>query len=166
MTAKKTAGPAKGPAPQLPPDVTAADLKWPKTPEYGTPAYREWLKVIDEIRRRTDAGQLTFYHVPAGRKAPDWVLTTLRIGGAGRGATERYYGVGVADGKVYTVGRGPHVAAVVTIHLHPGNWDRLRKYADLYEKGMADAQAVRDRISSRRAQGQLHRAAGRTHWYW
>lgn len=153
----------KQPTRLLPPDVTEADTKYPKTPEYDTPEY----KILREVTRGEHGGVLTFYHVPAGRKAPEWVLTTLRIGGAGRrGTTERYYGIGVADGKVYTVGRGPHVTNVVTVYLSHLNVERLRTYAELWEKGMADAQAIRDRIGTRRAQGQLHRQQGHQSWYW
>lgn len=159
MAAKKTPAPKL----ELPPDVTAADLKYPEYPEYDTPEYEAFLAA----RRGDHGGQLVFYHVPAGRKAPEWVLTTLRIGGAGkRGTTERFYGIGVADGKVYTVGKGPHVTAVVTVHLSYKNIERLRKYVELWEKGMAYAGAIRDRISTRRARGQAYRAEGRTSWMW
>lgn len=159
MTARK-AKPAPKPATPLPPDVTADDLKYPLAPKNRTGEYNErWMLLREEIRK-ANGGMLTFYHVPAGRKAPEWVLTTLRISGGGaRGTTDRYYAIGLADGKLYTVGSGPHVTAVVTVYLHPNNWDRLQKYADLWVKGMAEAGAIRDQISSRRMQGQMRRAS-------
>lgn len=54
----------------------------------------------------------------------------------------------------------------VEVHLKQDNVERLRKYLELWTKGMADAGGIRDRISSRRAQGQMERAAGRSYWRW
>ncbi len=161
--AKKTTKPAPKPATpeyKLPPDVVLADLKW------GSSFPRAALLREGELDDLPMT--LTFYYIPAGRKAPEWVLTTLLISRAGRGSsvTDRYYSIGVADSKVYTVGRGPHVVAEITVYLSKDNIDRLRKYVDLWRKGMAEAGQIRDRISSRRAQGQVHRAAGRTFWSW
>ncbi len=144
---------------ELPPDVTEADLThdytqalpWGSFPE-GTTSY------------------LTFYQVGgnAARSAlRGWVLCTLNLGGKGRaGQAERTYGIEVATEKVCRVGRGPHVLQTVTVYLSKANIARLQKYVDLHQKGLADAGQIRDRISTRRAQGQIHRANGRTHWSW
>lgn len=162
MTAKKKMTTT---AADLPPDVTPADVEYPKS---GT-----GLTYSELAELGLDSHHLTFYRVAAsGRdRAPGWVLCTLHISNPGRrtspaGQTARTYAVGVADEKVYTVGRGPHVTAVVEVWLTKDNLPRLRRYVELWRKGMADAGSIRDRISSRRAQGQLHRAAGRTHWSW
>lgn len=157
---KKTAKPA---APALPPGIKPEDMNYPAA---GRSLPYEKLKELGLGYEAGWSGVLTFYHCANARRAPEWVLTTLRISGAGRGATERYYGIGVADSKTYTVGRGPHVTTVVEVRPSADNLDRLLPYLGLWKKGMADASAVRDRISSRRAQGQLHRAAGRTSWTW
>ncbi len=42
----------------------------------------------------------------------------------------------------------------------------LQQFIDLRTKGQAAAGEVRDRISSRRAQGALERAAGNSYWRW
>lgn len=147
------------PTSELPPDVKVGDLKmaswdskdkipWAELPALGL-----------------ESESLTFYRTTGF----GWVLTTLHISNPGSrsraGAEPRTYGV-TMDGKVVRVGLGPHVTAKVTVHLSRGNLERLRKYVDLRTKGMADAGSIRDRISSRRAQGQLHRQNGRTSWMW
>jgi hypothetical protein len=144
---------------ELPPDVEPEDLKYPE-PGRGLPWERRKELGLEDLY------SLTFYRV----RDLGWVLCTLHISNPSRkaaaGTTARTYGIGVADGKVYTVGRGPHVTKEVEVYLSGDNLDRLSRYVDLWKKGMEDASAIRDRISSRRAQGQLHRAAGRTHWTW
>jgi hypothetical protein len=157
--------PSKSSQAPLPPDVTSADVAWP---DRAKSEPREWVALYERLR---GAGLedyhtgLQFYLV-GGRTGAGWVLTTLKIGGAGRGTTERFYGIGVSDEKVYRVGRGPHVLREVTVHLSPANVDRLWRYVELYRKGLAAAGQIRDRISSRRAQGQLYRDQGRTSWRW
>ena len=161
----KRKSPVKTDSASLPPDVKAGDLK--HVCRYGDKAYTDDMQAKDrEIRNAGHYGALTFYLV----KNTGWVLTTLHISNPSRrqasGTPARTYGIGVADSKVYTVGRGPHVEKEVTVYLDSTNIDRLQRYADLWVKGMEDASAIRDRISSRRAQGQLHRAAGESHWRW
>ena len=157
---RKTNKPAsKKPATSsLPPNVTPADLKWPET-GHSLP-YEKYRELGLE---RND---LTFYET----KGFGWVLCTLHISNASRrqaaGTTDRTYAITVADGKVCRVGRGPHVLSTVTVYLSADNLERLMPYVELYLKGSGDAGNIRDRISSRRAQGQLHRAAGRTSWNW
>jgi hypothetical protein len=137
---------------ELPPNVIAADLKYP---ESGKGVYSR-LKELG-----LDATQLTFYKTTGF----GWVLTTLGISNAGRAATARSYGI-TLDGKCCRVGRGPHVTATVSVYLSTDNWNRLLPYIELYRKGLAEAGTVRDRISTRRAQGQIHRANGETYWRW
>lgn len=149
MTAKKT------PAQDLPPDVLAADLKYPELGKFLPYAKQQELGL--------ETTRLTFYKTKGG-----WMLTTLAISNARRGSSfeDRTYAIGVADSKIYTVGGGPHVLTKVEVILTIDNVERLAKYIELWKKGMAEAGSIRDRISSRRAQGQLHRAAGRTSWRW
>jgi hypothetical protein len=42
----------------------------------------------------------------------------------------------------------------------------LKPFLELRLKGQGDAGQIRDRISSRRAQGQVMRAEGRSSWRW
>ncbi len=106
------------------------------------------------------------------------VLLKLTLRGAGEAPTleelttsiEQWdlsaYGVTVKDGRVVRCGNGPHVTREITVHLTKDNVGRLARYVELWKTGMAEANGIRDRISSRRAQGQAHRAAGRSHWNW
>ena len=143
----------KAPPPNLPPDVTEADTKYPTYKANAKP----W-----RIGENADAPlSLTFYKVQGQRIKDSWVIVTLPIDNRGRS-----YVVQVESGTTGRAGRGPHVKAEVTVYLHAGNIDRLRKYVELYRKGLADAGMVRDRISSRRAQGQVERAKGRSMWRW
>lgn len=153
---------------ELPPDVNASDLKYP--------AYDSDKGVSDGIpyakqqELGLDSTSLTFYLV-SGRHVNDWVLLTLHISNPprrqrNRGVdTTRSYGVSM-DGKVCRVGLGPHVLKEVTVHLSQSNIERLKKYVDLFRKGLAEAGQIRDRISTRRAQGQIHRANGESSWMW
>lgn len=159
MATKRT---APKPEYKLPDGIVLADLQYP---EHGHHLPYETQRELGLDYSSGWTGRLTFYYIPAGRKAPEWVLTTLLIG-KGKGTPDRYYGIGVADSKVYTVGRGPHVVAEIEVHPSADNIERLRPYIELWKKGMEDASAIRNRISSRRAQGQLYRAAGRTSWMW
>lgn len=171
----------KTPAPQLPPDIVKADLERPKGPAWkpdmttaeqaaydrDSEAHYAWRRSVTEALDGRDS--LLFYLVSDARKGTAWVLTTLLISKPGRrstGSSSRYYAIGVEDRKLYTVGRGPHVKAEVTVYPSPDNMDRLQKYLDLFAEGLEKAGQTRDRISSRRAQGQLYRAQGRSSWMW
>jgi hypothetical protein len=144
----------------LPPDVIPSDL-----------AFAEDDRLSWDERKELPEGcqyELTFYQVK-GRKVNDWVLITLLIGKAtGRraGAADRSYAIQVSDEKVCRVGFGPHVLKTVTVRFKKSNLKRLQRYVDLWLKGMESAGSIRDRISTRRAQGQLYRAQGRTSWMW
>lgn len=145
----------------LPPDVTVADTVYPKYDAKNRIPYSE----LAALGLDTCGTELTFYQVK-GSRVNSWVLTTLLIGGAGkRGTTARYYGITV-EGSVCRVGKGPHVVQEVKVHLNKDNYPRLKKYVELYIKGLSDAGLIRDRISTRRAQGQIHRANGERSWRW
>lgn len=134
-------------AQKLPQGVIAADLKYPG-----------WDKVASDAGNN---GVLTFYLVNFRKGNEGWVLTTLPITGNGR-----TYGTIVETGSPCRVGRGPHVLQTVQVYVSKARRAALQKYVDLHEKGMADAGQIRDRISSRRAEGQLRRANGERSWRW
>jgi hypothetical protein len=96
-----------------------------------------------------------------GGSKPEWVIATLAIGGKGR-----TYGIRISTGTVCRVGAGPHVKATVTVHVRVSRAKALQKYTDLRLKGATEANQIRDRISSRRAEGQVMRAQGRHSWTW
>lgn len=92
-----------------------------------------------------------------------WCITTLLIKNAswrGRSAgasTARFYAVRIDSGQVVRIGHGPHVTATADISVKKSRVAALQKYVDMKRKGLADASMIRDRISSRRAQGALRR---------
>lgn len=158
MSKKATAKPA---AMQYPEGIEAADTTYPKSEDSFTWSERQEAG-LDDIY------SLTFHRVSGdhARKERGWMIATLFISKGHKGQPDRTYAIGVDDEKVYTVGNGPHVSESFTLHFSKSNHKRLAKYVALYKKGLADASAIRDRISSRRAQGQVHRANGRTSWMW
>lgn len=81
-----------------------------------------------------------------------WVIPTLDIGGARNGYERRTYAV-TLDGQIVRVGRGPHVTATVQVYVTKQNADELKKYTEIRDKGEVEAHKIRDRISTRRAQG-------------
>lgn len=80
-------------------------------------------------------------------------------------STDRYYATAL-DGKIYRVGKGPHVLSTTVVYVKKSRESALQKFLDLMDKGSADANMIRDRISSRRAQGAMYRAQGRSSWTW
>jgi hypothetical protein len=88
-----------------------------------------------------------------------WCVKTLPINGRGRS-----YGMS-AEGTVVTMGGRPDDQPLY-IYIHEGNQARLQKWIDLKAKGVGTAGDIRDRIGSRRAQGQVMRAQGRSSWRW
>ncbi len=146
-------------APQtdMPPDVTEADLKHPTSDDYIPYGKQQ------EYGLEHCGTSLTFYRTPAF----GWVLRTLEISRARKaGQTDRYYGITVNDGQSVRVGRGPHVTKEITIHFTTANIERLKPYVELWTRGMTMAGSIRDRISSRRAEGQERRANGEQSWTW
>jgi hypothetical protein len=143
----------------LPKGITAADLKRPDYKEFE----REKVHTVPYDDRQFDLWYVTAF---------GWCIPTLQISSGGprrrsAGVTQpRTYAVIVETGKVCRVGAGPHVLETATVYVRPKTLKALQPYLDLRTKGAADAGQVRDRISSRRAQGQLERAAGNTYWRW
>lgn len=138
--AKKNAKPA--PKLDLPPGIEPADL--------------EWGPGIPYAERGDIPYELLFYRT----ERFGWVLCTLIIGGAGKGATSstaRYYAIEVATEKLCRVGHGPHVLAECRVLPSAKNKERLARYFELHRKGMADAGDTRDGISTKRARTAMRR---------
>lgn len=152
MTAKKTTKPKVN----LPKNVLVADTSWPK-------GHDDHLGYEEVKALGLDDRSLTFYEV----RGFGWVILTLGISKArGRQTSNRSYGVRVDNGTVCRVGAGPHVLSQVTVYLSKKNIERLKPYVELYVKGLGDAGMIRDRIGSRRAEGQARRANGESYWRW
>jgi hypothetical protein len=123
----------------LPPDVTEADKNY----------------LSYKIKQSQPVEYLTFYK----SNRFGWCVATLPINGKGR-----TYGMST-EGAIVTMGGRPDDVKV-RIYVHDGNRKRLQKYVDLRAKGLGKAGDIRDRIGSRRAQGQEMRAQGRYSWTW
>ena len=138
-------------------------VKLPKLPEgilQEDLSYPSWKSKV-----RVES-TLTLHYVE-GRLGSDWYIANLLIGKSSRGYANRTYATRVSDGKTgFRIGKGPHVKSTITVYVTTKNAKRLAKLVEMAGKGEEDANIIRDRISSRRAQGQLHRAAGRTSWSW
>jgi len=123
---------------QLPKGISKSDLKYP--------AYKESARVDVGDGYERSSFEIWF------TQGFGWVIPTLQIGGA-RGSynTRRSYGVTVEDGKLVSVGRGPHVLETHTVYLTKNNLSRVKPYTELYSKGMVQAGTYRDNLSTRRA---------------
>lgn len=109
-----------------------------------------------------ESGRLILYKtVPFG-----WVINTLFISRGKRGQPDRSYGIAIESNEVVSCGNGPHVTETATVYLRKSRIAELQPLIDKYVEGMERANAIRDRRSSRRAQGQEMRAQGRTRWNW
>jgi hypothetical protein len=140
---------------ELPKGIIAKDLSYPDTRKGGDyfPDYKD-LDCHDH--------QFEIWYV----RNFGWCIPTLDIGGAGRQATRRTYAVAIDTGKVVRIGKGPHVTECHRVYVRASRLTELRKFIDLRTKGAGDAGSIRDRISTRRAQGQQERAAGNHSWRW
>ena len=136
---------------KFPPGVTAADVKYPTS--YG-----------DVDSSLGDYGKITFHRVE-GKQGSYWAIATLPISKSRNGYADRTYAVTLTGGVV-TIGKGPHVKETFSVWIRKSRLSVLQKYVDLHTAGKGDAGQIRDRIGSRRAQGQLRRAEGRTSWRW
>jgi len=149
MTATKTA-----PLPTLPLGILSSDLSQPKD------SWKLWKgHDVPYEDRSFDLWHTTGF---------GWCIPTLLIAAASYrrpGQPERTYATTI-DGKVVRIGAGPHVTHRLTVYLRPSRMAALKKFLDLREAGRGSAGQVRDRISSRRAQGQVMRAQGRSSWQW
>jgi hypothetical protein len=135
----------------LPLGIIPSDLGYPKTGDLDYAA--------------GDHGRITLYEVD-GRRGRYWVVCTLGIRrGQRSGQADRTYGVTV-DGSPVRVGIGPHVKQQITVWVRKNRRESLSKLLELHNQGLVVANQIRDRISSRRAEGQLRRADGQRSWDW
>lgn len=109
-----------------------------------------------------DSGQLTLYKT----ERFGWVINTLFISRGKRGQPDRSYGQAIDTDQVVSCGNGPHVTETAVVYLRKSRLEALKPLIDQYADGMKRANAIRDRRSSRIAQGQEMRAQGRRSWTW
>lgn len=141
--------PTPKPRPPLPDGILASDLKFAGYADQKDVPY--------------DDREFELWH--AARFG--WCIPTLLIGRAGRSgqSTDRTYAV-TLHGDPVRIGKGPHVTATVTVYVTTKRLPALQRFLDLRREGAGKAGVIRDRISSRRAQGQLERADGNRSWRW
>lgn len=146
----------------LPDGIVAYDLEYPKVKHTTDGKVKNPNEQTDY--KLGDGGRLTFYET-AGF---GWCLATLNISSSRRGnrTTDRTYAARVKDGASVRVGAGPHVTRTITVYIREGRKAALQKYIDMFTAGQVEANTIRDRISSRRAEGALRRGRGENSWYW
>lgn len=156
MAAKKKIVAPTGPTiPPLPLGILKSDCEYPKYSSKPTSADYHNKKVMLNVH---------LYYV----EAFGWVVTTVHISNANRRigqSAARAYAVDL-EGKVVRVGNGPHVLKIVSVYVRQERWEALKPLVELYNNGCIEAHKIRDRISTRRAQGQVHRANGEYSWRW
>jgi hypothetical protein len=97
-----------------------------------------------------------------------WCIPTLLISRAARrnpNTTDRTYATTLSGDQV-RIGKGPHVLRTTTVYVRESRFEALKKFLELKKNGSAKSGQIRDRISSRRAQGQQERASGNHYWKW
>jgi hypothetical protein len=122
-------------------------------------------KYTDALYGVGDGGRLTFYKTTGF----GWCVATLHIRNASSRSAhggQRTYAARCEDGGVVRIGLGPHILKTVTVFITKPRVKVLQRYIDMYSSGVADANQIRDRISSRRAEGALRRSRGETSWMW
>jgi len=91
-----------------------------------------------------------------------WVIPTLTIrnntGRAARAETRRSYAIAIKDGAMCSAGMGPHVKRHVTIRVKQERFEALKPLLDIMIKGGEKAGDIRDRRSTRIAQGRARRS--------
>ncbi len=155
----------------LPKGILVSDLKYPESKiKWKSEMSKEDERAYeDEYKRNRIVHTFEFYKT----ERFGWVMLTLHISNASRRQsqrgvdTRRSYAVPVNDpNSIVRVGLGPHVTDKFTLYIRQERLDALKDYVALNDKGMGSAGEVRDRISTRRAQGQMHRANGERSWRW
>lgn len=149
----------------LPKGILASDCKRPSYDAKGANA-----QVSFDYSKPTEAQTREFEIWYVERFG--WVIPTLSISRARYdGGTRRTYAVAIEekwDGShaQVRVGRGPHVLRTETVYVRVGRKAALAPFLAIRDEGSADSNTIRDRISSRRAEGALRRARGERSWRW
>lgn len=124
----------------LPKGVKATDTQYPKYNEKKPDRY------IDELR--------FLYSDRFG-----WVVQTLSI----NARQNRSYGTPLS-GEIVTCGNAS--SKIISVYVTESRQAHLKEWIDAKAKGMESAGNVRDRIGSRRAEGQVKRSQGLSSWMW
>lgn len=125
---------------EFPEGVVKADTQYPKWRENNP------VKVVET---------LTFIR----SERFGWVVTTLAI----NARQNRYYAA-TLDGETCTVGNPK--SQLLTVYVKESRATQLSEWIKASKAGEERAGEIRDRIGSRRAEGQERRARGETYWRW
>ena len=145
-----------------------------KTEKVTIPALPDAVKVTDLSYPSWKAkGGAKHYSDPSTHQSADfelwystgfgWCIPTLSIGTSrranqGHSGGERTYAVRVSTGETVRIGNGPHVTARVKVYVRVNRVEKLRALFELQNSGAERANTIRDRISTRRAQGAMRRS--------
>ena len=140
---------------KLPEGILMGDLVMPKNKD----GYSDWNALAGT---RVMGGQFELWYTTGF----GWCIPTLNISHNRRASSERTYAVRVDTDGVVRIGGGPHVIERHWVYVKKARLKALQKFVDMQAQGAVDANTVRDRISSRRAQGALNRAKVLTSWRW
>lgn len=150
--------------PKLPEGIEPGDLVYPKMKwddKTGKTSYNKGDSQL--MYEEADGGQFELWYIE-GRDF-GWVIPTLMINSGHHrnrpsSDTRRTYGIRLSDEGLVRVGHGPHVKKTVTVYVKEHRTEALKKFLDLYAKGLEKAGMTRDRISTRRANTQSRRSSG------
>lgn len=119
----------------------------------------EYLKYPDY--KNKDEGHLVDTLVFLHSDRIGWVVGTLWI----NQRQNRTYATDI-NGKIYTCGNPSTNILYAHVTEKRAKDPKVAKWLEAKRKGLEGAGNIRDRIGSRRAQGQVMRAEGRTSWMW
>jgi hypothetical protein len=143
--------------------ATKTKIELPEGVEVKDTIYPKWNSKDRIVQEAGDSGRLSFYLTTGF----GWCVATLLISNTRKpNGFARTYAVRCSDGAQVRIGKGPHVTKEITVYIRKSRVKALQKYIDMFSKGQVEANEVRDRISSRRAQGVLNRANGLHSWRW
>jgi hypothetical protein len=153
--------------PKLPAGILASDLKELPWRSKNAARLDSDGNIADAKSHYSVRASFELWYV-VGLDWSGWCIPTLMIAKAQYGATNpsRTYAVRVDTGTTVRIGKGPHVKACLTVHVKKTRLPKLMKFLALRSTGAERANGIRDRISSRRAEGAAHRAAGHYSWRW
>jgi len=128
----------------LPKDVRQEDTRYP----------------TGDARLLCDAGDngCLKFHDMGGRFG--WCVATLVIG------RNRTYAITLDGETIVTISTNRPGDAHIIVYLTTNNIARLKQYVDIHKDGLSRAHDIRNRVGSRRAEGQERRKRGETYWRW
>ena len=132
----------------LPKGILVSDTQLRVAPKTDA-AYEKWSKNPNNYTdyKLGQSGMLVMHRT----ERFGWVIATLNI------SKGRDYGISV-DGKICSLGNGPHIKETIRVYLYGDRVKALQPFIDLYNKGLEQANEIRDCRSTRIAQTRARNA--------